>query len=129
MIELSEDQKKVLRGEVCGYCRIPTVQDRNECGIIWKCPKCGAYVGCHKNTAKALGRVANAELRKAKQEAHEWFDMIWKNDRLSRGQAYFLLQMHLGVPEGYCHIGMFSVQTCRKVVEFAKAIMDGRIAI
>ena len=33
-------------------------------GMIYYCPQCGAYVGVHKGTDRAKGRLANAELRR-----------------------------------------------------------------
>lgn len=76
-----------------------------------------AYVGCHKGTDKPLGRVADAELRQAKSEAHAAFDPLWKrSDGLgTRSSAYVWLAEQLGLPKHETHIGMFDVDTCRKV--------------
>ena len=42
-------------------------------GMIYLCRPCEAYVGVHKGTDKALGRLANKELRESKKEAHFYF--------------------------------------------------------
>lgn len=91
---------------------------------FWHCGPCGAYVGCHKGTTRPLGRLANAELRQAKQDAHAAFDPKWKfhtfrdgYQTMTRTMAYKWLAEQLGIPIEQCHIGMFDVETCGRVVE------------
>lgn len=91
---------------------------------FWQCPPCDAYVGCHKANRKhglkgqePLGRLANAELRAAKSAAHREFDPLWKDGYMDRGQAYAWLSEALGIPKGSCHIGMFDVPDCLRVVQ------------
>lgn len=84
---------------------------------FWSCLPCGAWVGCHKNSdAVPLGRLANAELRKAKSAAHAAFDPIWKDGNKRRSDAYYWLSKQLNVPFKECHIGMFNIATCAEVV-------------
>jgi len=84
---------------------------------FYRCAPCKAYVGCHPNTEKPLGRLANAELRRAKMDAHKAFDSTWKSGALSRSQAYRWLAESLEIPADECHIGMFDVEACHKVIE------------
>lgn len=86
---------------------------------FWLCHPCGAYVGTHKNsrTFTALGRLANAELRKAKIEAHAAFDPLWQSGDMERREAYAMLSEKLGISRNSCHIGMFDVDMCQRVVE------------
>jgi hypothetical protein len=74
-------------------------------------------VGCHKGTTLPLGRLANAELRKAKMDAHAAFDPMWRNGAMSRGRAYGWLAKQLGIDKKRCHIGYFSLEECRRVME------------
>ncbi|TKK33236.1 zinc-finger-containing protein [Pantoea agglomerans] len=84
---------------------------------FWSCSPCNAWVGCHKRSnAVPLGRLANAELRKAKSAAHAAFDPIWKSGLKSRRGAYEWLSKRLSIPFKDCHIGMFDVDTCERVV-------------
>jgi hypothetical protein len=69
-----------------------------------------------------LGRLANAELRKAKMAAHEAFDPVWKTKRMKRGEAYAWLAKKLRVNKDGCHIGVFDVEMCRRVVVVCKDI-------
>lgn len=84
---------------------------------FWSCSPCGAWVGCHKRSnAVPLGRLANAELRKAKSAAHAAFDPLWKSGDKSRRGAYEWLSRKLNIPFKDCHIGMFDIETCAEVV-------------
>lgn len=95
------------------YPHRPDLADKS----IWRCVTCAALVGCHPGTDEPLGRLANAELRKAKIAAHAAFDPVWKSKRMRRGEAYRWLSKELGIPLEQTHIGMFDVETCRRVVE------------
>ena len=96
---------------------------------FWQCEPCGAYVGCHPadtkhqrgdgDGAKPMGRLANAELRRAKQAAHAAFDPLWLSSadrRGARAKAYAWLAEAIGISKANCHIGMFDVDRCKAVV-------------
>ena len=87
---------------------------------FYQCAPCDAYVGCHPGTTNALGRLANAELRKAKMAAHSAFDPLWKSGAKKRGSAYAWLSDALGMNKKDCHIGMMDVADCHRVVEACK---------
>lgn len=92
-------------------------------GKMWVCehyPKCDAYVGCHPGTEIPLGRLANKKLRNLKMEAHKWFDPIWKSGLMTRKEVYKWLASMLNIEESECHIGMFSPDTCNKVIQICK---------
>ncbi len=121
---------------VCPYCgEEARLADSAEVysrsyGMIWICVPCRAWVGVHKGDGKnrPLGRLANAELREWKMRAHAAFDPMWKakvrRDECSKGRArgagYKWLAEKLGVPVDECHIGMFDVDVCRRVVEVCR---------
>ena len=110
----------------CPYCRLPATlvggaviyphrPDLAE-KRFYACLPCGAWVGCHPGTDNALGRLANAELRAAKQAAHAAFDPIWTGGQWRRKDAYKWLAEQLEIDRLQCHIGMFDVDQCRAVV-------------
>lgn len=68
------------------------------------------------HTTQPLGRLANAELRKAKIAAHAAFDSLWKTTALTRSDAYTWLAEQLELAPKDCHIGMFDVEQCKQVV-------------
>lgn len=94
---------------------------------LWRCDPCDAHIGCHSFNGDhtPLGRLANAKLRRAKQDAHAAFDPMWKKGRMSRGAAYEWLAERMGLPEKECHIGMLDVEQCRKVVQIMKEKNNG----
>ena len=95
---------------------------------FFACFPCGAWVGCHPGTNKPLGRLANATLRQAKNWAHEAFDPLWRNENATRGDMYVWLAGQLGIPRKECHIGMFDVEMCKRVVEVCRARTEARSA-
>lgn len=122
-------------GTTCPYCeKIASFVDSqliyghgHHYGMMYVCYGCEAWVGCHRGTSKALGRLANKELREWKREAHKYFDPLWKKKiqqgngkKYSRDAAYRWLANELGIKVSNCHIGMFDVVDCKKVVEICK---------
>lgn len=101
---------------------------------IYRCLPCNASVGCHKGTTRPLGRLANAELKRAKIAAHAVFDPLWKEkkerDGLSKKKArstgYKWLAAQLGIQDiaKDCHIGLFDIEQCRRVVEICNQERD-----
>ena len=128
---------------LCPYCGNPArlvngseiYKFRKDLAFLkfWKCGPCDSYVGCHKQGAivqtesgnvvsdgtMPLGRLANAELRKAKSDAHMAFDVFWKyedNKGKARRDAYKRLARALGIKFTECHIGSFDVAMCKRVL-------------
>ena len=125
-----KDDPLVLLGWSCPYCGNPTklVDDTEIYGRSYgtSCyvgKPCGAWVGCHKGTDKALGRIANKELRELKRQAHESFDLLWKEGCLPRAAAYEVLSAAFGLPTEQTHIGMFDEDMCRKVISLSNIIL------
>lgn len=108
-------ETELVTGDVIYPHRID-LRDRQ----FYLCRPCDAYVGTHKGTIKPLGRLANAELRRSKQEVHAVFDPLWRSGRKSRRQAYKELAEALGIDRDQCHVGFFDVDMCRKAIEVLK---------
>lgn len=128
----------ILKGRSCPYCGSDTeyidssyVYGRSY-GMIYICKPCDAYEGVHKGTNKALGRLANKELREAKKEAHYYFDQLWrkamstgrKKDE-ARNSAYEWLSKELSIDKEICHIGMMDIETCKRVIHVCKPYTNG----
>lgn len=111
---------------ICPYCHNPSTNAtgkeiyplRTDLHHLqfFECKMCDAYVGCHNN-GTPLGRLANPELRAAKQKAHQAFDPLWKSGKMSRTGAYSWLSKILEIPPKDCHIGMFNIETCQKATK------------
>ncbi len=122
--------QKPMSNPVCPYCestselvtgkriyphRLDLAKKR-----FYLCEDCDAYVGCHPKSTRPLGRLANAELRQWKMKAHAAFDPLWKRGPMTRSEAYAWLAEELGIPAEECHIGLFDVETCCRVVDAAR---------
>ena len=84
-------------------------------------------MGCHEGTRRPLGRLANAELRAAKMAAHDAFDPLWRASGVRRNAAYRWLATAIGVELSKCHIGMFDVATCQRVVSACSGVMPNSL--
>ena len=115
---------------LCDYCGRQarfvdsTVVYGRSHGMIYYCPGCKAWVGVHKGTSVPLGRLANAELRKARTAAHAAFDPIWRHHRLTRCKAYSWLAAQMGLPAELTHIALFDVAQCTAVINICKNRME-----
>ncbi len=93
--------------------------------MFYLCSPCDAYVGCHPGTNKPLGVLANAETRKARSEAHKYFDALWRNVAIGRRaeyrrMTYEWLAEKLGINRPDCHIAHFDIAMCARVVSICK---------
>ena len=113
----------------CPYCHKPAINVGGDIVYphrpdlfgkrFWTCESCGAYCGCHPGTDKPLGALANKATRRARMEAHEAFDAIWKSGAMKRKEAYAWLQarMYEGHP---IHIGESNEEMCRRIIAIIK---------
>lgn len=120
-------------GNASRLCDSSAVYGGRSYGPIYLCAPCDAWVGCHDGTTKPLGRLANAELREWKKKAHAAFDPLWERKLeirraergrypkgRARGSGYKWLAERLGISREDCHIGMFDVEQCKRVVQICK---------
>lgn len=115
---------------ICPYCQKPAVWTENKAVygknygrsfMMWWCQPCDARVGCHNNTRKPLGSLANAETREWRKKAHALFDPLWKGGQMSRDKAYRLLS---GAFHRKMHIGESDSETCKAIVVFLESRND-----
>lgn len=99
------------------YPRRPDMHARR----FYLCAPCDAYIICHPGSVKPMGRIANAEVRSAQSAALDAFNPIWMSGDKSRVGAFMWLAVKLGIPAHECHIRLFDVATCDRVVELCEA--------
>lgn len=123
--------KLINKGLVCPYCDCFTqlvdsaeFYNGTSYGPVYACRPCRSWVGVHRGTTAALGRVADGELRNAKYMAHYYFDIIWRNKHMPRKQAYKWLAKQLRIPAKDCHIGWFDLKQCNKVIEVSRKFLN-----
>lgn len=130
MLSLTEEQKLMLEGKICPYCKQPSkLVDTQSIygksyGLAYCCKPCDAWVGVHSGTTVAKGRLANAKLRLVKIETHKYFDIIWQKNVMTRKECYEWLSDNLNIPKEYTHIGMFNLESCKKTIEVCKQLLN-----
>jgi hypothetical protein len=72
-----------------------------------------------------LGRLADAELRKAKIAAHAVFDPLWKSGEMTRKEAYRWLAKALNLAEPP-HMGSMNIDECHLVIKAVDAFHASR---
>jgi len=100
--------------------------------MVYFCRACDAYVGCHNNTRKPLGTMADRDTREWRKKAHAAFDPLWKIinptrrpyklKRLlqsARQKAYNRLKNHFGEE---IHIGESNVERCKKIISVCEKL-------
>jgi hypothetical protein len=106
----------------CPYCEkeAPWCENKEKYGknygksyMCYYCKDCDSYVGCHENTRKPLGTMANKELRQWRMSVHEYIDPLWKEGNIKRGSLYRILSEHLGYEY---HTGESDIETCKKIL-------------
>lgn len=86
--------------------------------MVYFCKDCNAYVGCHCNSRKALGTMANATLRWWRRQAHDSIDPLWlnsENRRGTRNKIYEKLSAHF---KRDIHVGESDIDTCKEIIKF-----------
>ena len=65
--------------------------------------------------------LQHEELNRLKRQAHLQFDKLWKGNKplYSRTKAYKLLAKHLNISPEDCHIKLFDIDTCNKVIQYS----------
>lgn len=122
---------QIFQGKICPYCNGPSeffptseaIYGSNY-GPVYVCKKCEAYVGCHKGTTVALGRLADITLRALKMKCHSIFDQTWQSQLMTRDEAYAWLAGLLDLPSEYTHIGMFGPDTCKRIIRETKLFLN-----
>lgn len=128
---MQPQNKKIIEIMKCNYCNNDCLWVENKyiygknygkSFMIWLCEKCDAYVGCHNNTKKPLGTLANKELRLLRKRAKNIFinklmGGNWSCDRKTKTKAYKILNNHF---KKEFHFGSSSISECKNVIKLMK---------
>jgi len=57
--------------------------------------------------------------RNIKDQAHTYFDMIWRFGYATRNETYKYLADWLGVDEPHAHMSQMGIKECKQVIEFS----------
>jgi zinc-finger-containing domain len=125
---------KVMSIPICPYCNSRSelmcsskVYQSDNPESVYACLPCDAWIEIDKNNTRAitpLGRLANAELRAAKSQAHNVFDLLWQSELLSRSAAYEWLVSAMDSHRRDCHFAMFDVAQCQTATALSRAKLE-----
>lgn len=101
---------------VCPKHGVPLERSSTRYGARYDCMCEGCTVMCW---AGRTSTPADLPTRKARIEAHAVFDKLWTHNR-GRRDLYANLAKSMGLSKSKCHIGMFDVEQCQKVIEFCE---------
>jgi hypothetical protein len=133
---MSEIYLKILNGYHCPYCDCETkLVKGDEVYPSWvrETPRpkfldkkyyicvnnSDHYVGTYKDNTTSLGRVADKELRRLKNQGHNMFDPLWRDKTHFKNQreAYKWLSTKMNIPLEHTHFGMFTIEQCKIAIE------------
>lgn len=92
--------------------------------VCSKYPICDSYVGVHKRNKRALGTLADKELRIKRIKAHQHFNLLWSSGLMKKWQAYKWLQAKFGLNYEQAHIAKFSFYLCDQLIEAVKQVLN-----
>lgn len=89
---------------------------------FYQCPKCGQYVGCHKDTTRPMGCIPSEAVKIGRKKIHAILDPIWKSGKLTRKEIYKRISDRLGYTY---HTGETkSVSECMLVYDIVMEIRE-----
>jgi ssDNA-binding Zn-finger/Zn-ribbon topoisomerase 1 len=109
----------------CPECSAPMKLRDSRYGLFYGCtafPKCKATHGAHPDGAP-LGRPADKATKRARMDAHDAFDQLWKDGRMKRRAAYAWMRRALELSPEEAHIGMMDIETCQRLIEAVKDVL------
>lgn len=119
MIDLYPTTCNLCNGKVIYISNAKIYGRQYGSGYCYYCTECGAYVGTHKPwPRKAMGILANSEMRAMKIRCHTLFDSMWKDSGAGRTKRRKRLYAHLAelmsIPVCDCHFGYFTMEQLRQ---------------
>lgn len=90
---------------------------------LYLCTGCRAYVGMHPFTNIPLGTLASEELRRARVQCKQPFEVLWRSGKMTRDDAYQQLAAQMGLTAAECHFGLFNIDQCRTARDWAVAAL------
>lgn len=121
----------------CPYCG-STMRLRSADGIykdnpnhtmLYVCkhyPQCDTYVRTHPGTSIPVGTPAGPELRALRNEAHRYFDQLYRSGLMSKQDAYLWLAELLQAPLSQAHIGYLGEYYCKQVIQASQKLLKSR---
>lgn len=134
----SKRKKKHLisnKPKACPYCNSPIITVRsgeyyhgNNDFFIHRCtnPDCTAYSVANYNYDER--QMADVKTRRARQEAHYYFDQLYNEARLfeTRSDAYVWLCSKMNMTREDCHMKYLTYEQCQEVIKHSKKKLNNK---
>src|SRR5438067_898121 len=91
-------------------------------GLKSRCEPCGLWSRGSNPLRDEAGHHAHGARVRARQDAHRFFDPLWKEGLVDRDTAYELLAQELGIERDACHMSLMDAEVARRVPRAVKAI-------
>lgn len=98
---------------------------------LWVCshyPKCDSYVTAYDGTNRPPGILANAALRRKRQQTHNILCKLWKERIMTKREAYQWLRFKFGLSEAQAHIDRFLEYSCDEVIRSCQEVLKNHKA-
>lgn len=113
----------------CPECGSPMKLRSSRYGPFYGCtayPDCKATHGAHPD-GKPLGTPADKPTKAKRIEAHDAFDKLWKENGMTRGDAYRWMQRVLNLSAREAHIGSFDIAMCERLISAVNLELSGGV--
>ena len=118
---MSQELGDIEEQVICGDCGSHMILRKDKFGHwFYSCsrfPECQGTHGVHQKTGLPMGTPADKKTRYWRMRAHQALDKYWRDWGLKRWEVYQMLSMAMDLPKEETHIGMFTIDQCKKVVE------------
>jgi len=104
----------------CPDCGADMVLRASRYGLFYGCvnyPRCTGAHGAHRESGLPLGLPASRQTKEWRIKAHDAFDVLWRETAMKRTESYLWLQEVMGLTPADAHIGRFSIEQCKKLIE------------
>ena len=112
----------------CGECGAPMAIRESKGRPFYGCTRWPTCTGTHSAhpDGRPQGIPADKATRKARTDAHRFFDLLWKpgehgqKPKMTRAKAYAWLRKHMQLSESEAHFSRFDQAQCEKAVTLIK---------
>lgn len=101
---------------ICPKCNERAEKTETKYGIRFSCEGCSLW-------SWGYAPLVSAQTHAYRKKAHDAFDSLWREEHMTRTEAYAILSEKMGIEKTHCHIRNFSVHQCKQVISIAELLL------